>query len=62
MFSIDLTLGGSIFQTVGATKAKTLVAILVWTLGTKTKSELDDAFLTRHVKRPNTAVVQSNYG
>ena len=42
MFPADLTLQGSIFQRVGAPTAKTQVPILVLTLETKSKSELDD--------------------
>ena len=55
--SNDLTLGGSIFHTVGAPIAKALVPILVLNLGTKAKSELDDPFLTRPVKRSYSLVV-----
>ena len=40
-FPTDLTLEGSIFQRVVAATEKALVPILVLTLGTKRKSELD---------------------
>ena len=42
IFSTDLTLEGSIFQRVGAAIELALIQIVVLTLRTKSKSELDD--------------------
>ena len=42
IFLTDLTLEGSIFQRVGAATGKAMVRVLVLTLGTTSKSELDD--------------------